>query len=64
MSSLIGNYAAAKVFYRLAVLKKGNTGDIAKFKDYTVKQDRCKRHRCVWYTLCVGDGGADKFSAG
>ena len=45
-----GNLQQLRYFMQaLAVLKKGNTGDIAKFKDYTVKRVDVKKDG-IWYT--------------
>src|ERR1700735_1129135 len=57
MSTLrFGNLQQLRYFMQaLAVLKKGNTGDIAKFKDYTVKRVDVKKDG-IWYTLICGEG--------
>ena len=62
MSTLrFGNMQQLRYFMQgLAALKKGNTGDIAKFMDYTVKRIDVKGTG-VWYTLSVGDGELTNF---
>ncbi len=62
MSTLrFGNLQQLRYFMQaLAVLKKGNTGDIAKFKDYTVKRVDVKKDG-VWYTLICGEGEVTNF---
>ncbi len=44
----------------LSVLKKGNNGDIAKFKEYVVKRVDVKREG-VWYILTCSDGPLTNF---
>jgi hypothetical protein len=44
----------------LTVLKKGNNGDIAKFKDYAVKRVDVKREG-IWYILTCSDGPLTNF---
>jgi hypothetical protein len=44
----------------LAALKNGSTGDIAKFKDYTVKRVDVNREG-VQYILICGEGGTTNF---
>lgn len=62
MSTLrFGNMQQLKYFMQgLAALRKGGTGDIAKFKDYTVKRIDVK-NTGVWYTLSCGDGEVTNF---
>jgi hypothetical protein len=62
MSTLrFGNMQQVKYFMLgLAALKKGNTGDIAKFKDYTVKRIDVKGTG-IWYTLSCGEGELTNF---
>jgi hypothetical protein len=62
MSTLrFGNMQQVKYFMQgLAALKKGNTGDIAKFKDYTVKRIDVKGTG-IWYTLSCGEGELTNF---
>ena len=62
MSTLkFGNLQQLRYFMQaLAVLKKGNTGDIAKFKDYTVKRVDVKKDG-IWYTLICGEGEVTNF---
>jgi hypothetical protein len=62
MSTLrFGNMQQVKYFMQgLAALRKGNTGDIAKFKDYTVKRIDVKGTG-VWYTLSCGEGELTNF---
>jgi len=56
-----GNMQQLRYFMQgLAALKKGGTGDIAKFKDYTVKRIDVKGTG-VWYTLNCGDGELTNF---
>ncbi|MBS1600454.1 MAG: hypothetical protein JST75_19650 [Bacteroidetes bacterium] len=42
----------------LTVLKKGNNGDIAKFKDYTIKRAE-KKYEGIWYILRLKYGSTD-----
>jgi hypothetical protein len=44
----------------LTVLKKGNNGDIAKFKEYVIKRVDVKREG-VWYILTCTDGPLTNF---
>jgi hypothetical protein len=44
----------------LAALKKGATGDIAKFKDYTIKRVDIKKDG-IWYILSCGMGSITNF---
>jgi hypothetical protein len=44
----------------LAVLKKGSTGDIAKFKDYSIKRVDLKRDG-IWYLLTSVEGPLTNF---
>jgi hypothetical protein len=62
MSTLkFGNLQQLRYFMQaLAVLKKGNTGDIAKFKDFTVKRVDVKKDG-IWYTLICGEGEVTNF---
>jgi hypothetical protein len=62
MSTLrFGNMQQVKYFMLgLAALKKGNTGDIAKFRDYSVKRIDVKGTG-VWYTLSCGEGELTNF---
>ncbi len=62
MSTLrFGNLQQLRYFMQaLAVLKKGNTGDVAKFKDYTVKRVDVKKDG-IWYTLICGEGETTNF---
>lgn len=56
-----GNMQQLKYFMLgLAALKKGNTGDIAKFRDYTIKRIDVKGTG-IWYTLNCGDGEVTNF---
>jgi hypothetical protein len=41
----------------LSALKKGSTGDVAKFKEYTIKRMDVKKEG-VWYILTCGEEGA------
>src|SRR5580658_9597418 len=62
MSDLrFGNMQQVKYFMQgLAALKKGNTGDIAKFKDYSIKRIDVKGQG-ICYTLSCGDGELTNF---
>ncbi|HXL73171.1 MAG TPA: hypothetical protein VN963_06050 [bacterium] len=62
MSTLrFGNMQQVKYFMQgLAALKKGNTGDIARFKDYSVKRIDVKGTG-IWYTLSCGEGELTNF---
>jgi hypothetical protein len=62
MSTLrFGNMLQLRYFMQgLAALKKGNTGDIAKFKDYTIKRIDVK-NTGIWYTLSCGEGELTNF---
>jgi len=62
MSTLrLGNMLQLKYFQQgLSALKKGSTGDIAKFKDYTIKRVDVK-NTGIWYTLSCGDGELTNF---
>lgn len=62
MSTLkFGNLQQLRYFMQaLTVLKKGNTGDIAKFKDFTVKRVDVKKDG-IWYTLVCGEGEVTNF---
>lgn len=44
----------------LSALKNGNTGDIAKFKDYTIKRVDVKKEG-IWYILNCGAGATTNF---
>ena len=65
MSDLrFGNMAQLRYFMQgLAALKKGNTGDIAKFKDYSIKRIDVKGQGSC-YTLSCGDGELTNFAQG
>jgi hypothetical protein len=65
MSDLrFGNMAQLRYFMQgLAALKKGGTGDIAKFKDYSVKRIDVKGQGSC-YTLSCGDGELTNFQQG
>jgi len=62
MSTLrFGNMQQLRFFQQgLSALKKGNTGDIANFKGYTIKRVDVKSTG-VWYTLSCGDGELTNF---
>jgi hypothetical protein len=62
MSTLrFGNMQQVKYFMQgLSALKKGNTGDIAKYKDYTIKRIDVKGTG-IWYTLSCGEGELTNF---
>ncbi|HXD77054.1 MAG TPA: hypothetical protein VN616_04560 [Puia sp.] len=62
MSTLrFGNMQQLRYFMLgLAALRKGNTGDIAKFRDYTIKRIDVK-NTGVWYTLSCGEGEVTNF---
>jgi hypothetical protein len=62
MSTLkFGNLQQLRYFMQaLAALKKGNTGDIANFKGYTVKRVDVKKDG-IWYTLICGEGEVTNF---
>jgi hypothetical protein len=48
----------------LSTLKTGTNGDVAEFKDYTIKRVDVKidaKKGDVWYTLTCGDGGSTNF---
>jgi hypothetical protein len=62
MSTLrFGNMQQVKYFMQgLAALRKGNTGDIARFKDYTIKRIDVKGTG-IWYTLSCGEGELTNF---
>ena len=65
MSDLrFGNMQQLRYFMQgLAALKKGNTGDIAKFKDYTIKRIDVKGQGAC-YTLSCGEGELTNFQQG
>jgi hypothetical protein len=44
----------------LSALKSGSTGDIAKFKEYTIKRIDVKKEG-VWYILSCGQGATTNF---
>jgi hypothetical protein len=55
------NLQQLKYFQKaLSALKNGFTGDIAKFKDYTIKRADVKREG-VWYILTCEDGELTNF---
>ena len=60
-----GNVAQLKYFSQgLLALSKGNTGDIAKFKEYTIKRMDVKKQGqkgMVWYVLTANDGTMTQF---
>jgi len=60
-----GNLVQLKYFSQgLIALSKGNTGDIAKFKDYTIKRMDVKKQGqkgLVWYVLTCNDGTMTNF---
>ncbi len=64
MSTLrFGDMKQLKYFQKaLSALKTGNTGDIAKFKDYTLKRVDVKKDG-IWYTLMCGDGELINFQS-
>src|SRR6202012_5490837 len=63
-----GNLGQLKYFGQgLMALTKGNTGDIAKFKEYTVKRMDVKKQGqkgSVWYVLTSNDGTMTQFQQG
>jgi hypothetical protein len=65
MSDLrFGNMEQLRFFMKgLAALKKGGTGDIAKFRDYSIKRIDVKGQGCC-YTLSCGDGELTNFQQG
>jgi hypothetical protein len=44
----------------LSALKNGSTGDIARFKDYTIKRGDVKKEG-IWYILTCSDGSLTDF---
>lgn len=60
-----GNLVQLKYFAQgLVALSKGNTGDIAKFKEYSVKRMDVKKQGqkgMVWYVLTNNDGTMTQF---
>ena len=62
MSTLkFGNIKQLKYFQKgLSALKSGSTGDIAKFKEYTLKRTDVKKDG-VWYILTCEDGELTNF---
>ncbi|HXB43811.1 MAG TPA: hypothetical protein VNV85_07130 [Puia sp.] len=44
----------------LTALKNGSNGDVAKFKDYTIKRVDIKKEG-IWYVLSCGEGGITNF---
>ena len=63
-----GNLNQLKYFGQgLLALTKGNTGDIAKFKDYTIKRMDVKKagqKGSVWYVLTCEDGTMTNWQQG
>ena len=56
-----GNLTQLKYFQKgLSALRTGNTGDIAKFKDYTIKRMDVRKDG-VWYTLTLTEGAVTNF---
>ena len=56
-----GDLKQLKYFQKgLSALKTGNTGDIARFKDYTLKRQDVKKDG-VWYILTCNDGTLTNF---
>ena len=54
------NLTQFKYFQKaLAALKSGSTGDVAEFKDYTIKRVDIKKEG-IWYTLSY-DGAVTNF---
>jgi hypothetical protein len=62
MSSLrFGDLKQLKFFQKgLSALKSGTTGDIAKFKEYTIKRMDVKKQG-IWYVLTCNDGSLTNF---
>jgi hypothetical protein len=62
MSTLkFGNLGQLKYFQKgLIALKTGTNGDIARFKEYTIKRSDVKRDG-VWYILTCNDGSLTNF---
>lgn len=62
MSTLkFGNLKQLKYFQKgLSALKSGSTGDIAKYKEYTLKRTDVKKEG-VWYILTCEDGELTNF---
>lgn len=60
-----GNLGQLKYFAQgLVALSKGNTGDIAKFKEYSIKRMDVKKQGqkgMVWYVLTCNDGTMTNF---
>ena len=60
-----GDVGQLKYFEQgLMALKKGNTGDIAKYKDYTLKRMDLKKpgeKGTVWYVITCNDGAMTNF---
>ena len=60
-----GNIAQLKYFSQgLVALSKGQTGDIAKYKEYTIKRMDVKKQGqkgMVWYVLTNNDGTMTQF---
>jgi hypothetical protein len=44
----------------LSTLRTGNTGDVAEFRDYTIKRVDLTKKEGIWYTLTF-DGGLTNF---
>jgi hypothetical protein len=56
-----GDLKQLKYFQKgLSALKTGSTGDIARFKDYTLKRQDVKKDG-VWYILTCNDGTLTNF---
>ncbi len=62
MSTLkFGNLKQLKYFQKgLSALKSGSTGDIAKYKEYTLKRTDVKKEG-IWYILTCEDGELTNF---
>lgn len=55
------NVQQVKFFQKaLSALKTGSTGDIARFKDYTIKRTDVKKEG-IWYILTCTDGALTNF---
>ncbi|HXB95515.1 MAG TPA: hypothetical protein VNU70_10165 [Puia sp.] len=66
MSTLkFGDLTQLRFFQKgLSALKTGNTGDIAKFKEYTIKRMDVKKigeKGTIWFTLTCNDGSVTNF---
>lgn len=56
-----GNAEQMKYFQKgLSALKNGSNGDIARFKDYTIKRVDVKKEG-TWYVLNCGEGSVTNF---